>query len=114
GRAGAEILAAEGAMVMVTDLDDAAADATADAIRGDGGRAESAALDVTDDGAVHDVVERLAAHYGRIDILHSHAGIQVEGSLEQVDPSGMDASWQVNVRAHFVIAREVVAHMKAC
>lgn len=114
GRAGAEILAAEGAMVMVTDLDGAAADATADAIRGDGGRAESAALDVTDDGAVHDVVERLAAHYGRIDILHSHAGIQVEGSLEQVDPSGMDASWQVNVRAHFVIAREVVAHMKAC
>jgi len=113
GRAGAEILAAEGAMVMVTDLDGAAAAATAGAIRGDGWRAESGALDVTDDAAVRDVVDRLVARHGRIDILHSHAGIQVEGSLEQVDAGGMDASWQLNVRAHFVIAREVVAHMKA-
>jgi NAD(P)-dependent dehydrogenase (short-subunit alcohol dehydrogenase family) len=50
--------------------------------------------------------------FGRIDILHSHAGIQVEGPLESVDPKGMDASWQINVRAHFTLARLVMPAMR--
>ena len=50
--------------------------------------------------------------FGRIDILHSHAGIQIEGPLESVDPKGMDASWQINVRAHFTLARLVMPAMR--
>ena len=71
------------------------------------------AVDVTDDDQLERLVAGTVEEAGRLDILHSHAGIQVEGTLEQVDPAGMDASWQLNVRAHFTAARLAVPHMKA-
>jgi NAD(P)-dependent dehydrogenase (short-subunit alcohol dehydrogenase family) len=42
----------------------------------------------------------------------NHAGIQVEGTLEQVPISGLDASYAINVRAHFVAAKAVLPHMR--
>jgi NAD(P)-dependent dehydrogenase (short-subunit alcohol dehydrogenase family) len=112
GRASARILASEGASVVVTDLRAAAAAETAGLIAVDGGQAEAHALDVLDDGAVARLVDATAQKFGRLDIVHSHAGIQVEGTLEEVKPEGMDASWQLNVRAHFMVARHAVPHMK--
>lgn len=112
GRGSAEILAREGAHVVVADIREDLGGAVCDAITANGGRASFAPLDVTDDARVADLVETTMRDRGRIDILHSHVGIQVEGSLEEVDPAGMDASWQVNVRAHFMFARNIVPHMK--
>lgn len=113
GRAGARILAREGAAVVVSDIDAARAEATAALIRAEGGTAQAAAADVTDEAACARLVNGTAEAFGRLDILHSHAGIQVAGTLEQVEPEGMDASWRLNVRAHFVLARLAVPHMKA-
>jgi len=112
GRGSAEILAREGAYVVVTDLLENLAAATCDHINDRGGRSGYAAVDVTDDNQLRQLVAATASDHGRIDILHSHVGIQVEGSLEEVDPAGMDASWQVNVRAHFMLARNTIPHMK--
>ena len=112
GRAGALALAREGASVTVTDLDGAKAEAVAGEIRAAGGRAEGLALDAADDAAVTLAIDRVAAG-GRLDILHSHAGIQVPGRLTDVTADGMDASWRLNVRAHFVAARAAMPHMQA-
>lgn len=112
GRAGAGILAREGATVVVTDRNEDAAAETARLIAADGGSAEAAGLDVLDDEAVARLIERTAQKHGRLDIVHSHAGIQVEGTLEEVRPGGMDDSWRLNVRAHFTVARCAVPHMK--
>lgn len=112
GRAGALALAREGAAVVVTDRDAAKADRVADEIRSTGGDADARGLDVSDDGAVTDAIDRVVAARGRLDILHSHTGVQVPGSLEEVDVLGMDTSWALNVRAHFIAARAVVPHMK--
>lgn len=112
GRAGATLLAREGAVAVLLDRDaDAGAD-TAAMIRAEGNLAEAHAVDVTDDAAVSDVVGDVLARHGRIDILHNHAGIQVPGDLESVDPLGFDRSWDLNVRAHFMAARLVVPAMK--
>jgi NAD(P)-dependent dehydrogenase (short-subunit alcohol dehydrogenase family) len=113
GRAGARIMAKEGAAVVVADRDAAAGEATAQAITAAGGRALAVPTDVGKDAELDRLVEKTFAAFGRIDILHSHAGIQVEGPLETVDPKGMDASWQVNVRAHFRLARLVMPTMRA-
>jgi NAD(P)-dependent dehydrogenase (short-subunit alcohol dehydrogenase family) len=113
GRAGALIMAKEGAAVVVADRDAAAGEATVEAIGKAGGRALAVPTDVGKDGDLDRLVEQTLAAFGRIDILHSHAGIQVEGPLETVDPAGMDASWQVNVRAHFRLARLVMPTMRA-
>ncbi|MCL5776112.1 glucose 1-dehydrogenase [Limibaculum sp. FT325] len=112
GRAGALKLAGEGAAVVTADRDAASGEATAAAIRAAGGVAEPIATDCADDAQIEALVAQAAARFGRIDILHSHAGIQVEGTLEQVAPQGMDASWRLNVRSHFTAARAVLPHMR--
>jgi len=112
GRAGALAMAAQGALVVVSDLDGQAARAVADAIATAGGQAEALALDVTDDAALAAAITGAAARHGRLDVLHSHAGIQIPGTLEQVTPAQMDASWALNVRSHFVAAQAAMAVMK--
>lgn len=109
GRASALILAREGAHVVVSDRDGCAARETAELI---GAAAQASECDAADDMALETLIAGIIAHHGRIDILHSHAGIQVEGTLEQVDPKGMDASWRLNVHAHFMAARLAMPHMR--
>jgi NAD(P)-dependent dehydrogenase (short-subunit alcohol dehydrogenase family) len=71
GRAVAEALASEGATVVVTDIDEAGAGATADAID----RAEAAALDVRDDAAVEALIGDVAGRHGKVDVVVANAGI---------------------------------------
>ncbi len=113
GRAGALAMAREGAVVTVSDRDEAAAEAVAEEIRQAGGQAEVIATDVGDDVALERLVAGTLERHGRIDILHSHAGIQVAGALTEVAIDGMDASWRINVRAHFLAARFAMPAMIA-
>ena len=113
GRAGALAMAAEGARVVVTDLRADLAEETAAAIRAAGGQAEAAALDARDDAAIRATVAAVVARHGRIDVLHSHAGVQIAGKLEAVSAEEMDLAWALNVRAHFVAAQAVLAPMRA-
>ena len=113
GRASADILGREGASVLVADRDGERAAETAHAIEQSGGRALALAVDVSDDPQLDALVARCIETFGRVDILHSHVGVQVEGSLEQADAAGMDRSWRLNVRQHFRLAQLAVPHMKA-
>ncbi len=112
GAAGAKELARQGAKVVVTDRDSDAAQEVASAITAEGYAADALQLDVTDDVALADAIVCTAEKHGRLDVLHSHAGIQVEGKLEQVSVADMDASWALNVRAHFVAAKAALAPMR--
>ncbi|QDY70554.1 SDR family NAD(P)-dependent oxidoreductase [Qingshengfaniella alkalisoli] len=112
GRAGAIAMAREGATTIVTDLRGDLAESTASAIRDQGGTADGRALDVTDDDAVAMEVTRTLDTYGRIDVLHSHAGVQIPGKLEEVTAAQMDTAWALNVRAHFVLSKAVVGPMR--
>ncbi len=112
GRAGALIMAREGAHVVVADIDLANAEETVSQIAEAGGSAESLVVDVMDDQALEAGVAKIAARHGRIDILHNHAGAQVAGNLEEVPVSGFDRSWNLNVRAHFMASRFVMPIMK--
>ena len=112
GAAGARALAREGAHVVVTDKDGPGAETVAGAIRGEGHSAEAIGLDVTDDAALREAIASTAERHGRLDVLHSHAGVQIEGTLEQVSAEDMDTSWALNVRAHFVAAQAAIAPMR--
>lgn len=113
GAAGARALAREGAHVVVTDRDGDGAEAVVRELRREGCRAEAQALDVTRDEDMRKAMAETVRRHGRLDILHSHAGLQVEGRLEDVDVADMDASWALNVRAHFVAAQAAIAPMRA-
>jgi NAD(P)-dependent dehydrogenase (short-subunit alcohol dehydrogenase family) len=96
GRAGARIMAREGALVVVADRSAEGAEETAELVRAAGGLAETVPTDVTDDDAVAGLIAGTVERHGRIDILHSHAGVQVGGGIEEVEPEGLDLSYQVN------------------
>lgn len=112
GAAGAEALAREGAMVVLTDKDGAAAAAVAKGITNEGHKARALEVDVTNDAELVAAIADVARYEGRLDILHSHAGVQIEGKLEQVTVADMDLSWRLNVRSHFVAAQAALAPMR--
>ena len=113
GRAGALAMAREGAHVIVADRDGPAGEATVAAIHAAGGRAEAVRTDVDVDAEVEALVGGALARHGRLDILHSHAGVQVGGPLTEVAPDGMDRSWRINVRASYLAARLAMPAMIA-
>jgi NAD(P)-dependent dehydrogenase (short-subunit alcohol dehydrogenase family) len=113
GAGGARAMAREGAHVFVTDRDGEAVQMLAQSIRNEGLKADAIEVDVTDDTALVSAIKSVAQSAGRLDVLHSHAGIQIEGKLEQVAVADMDASWAVNVRAHFIAAQAAIAPMRA-
>ncbi|MDU8945470.1 SDR family NAD(P)-dependent oxidoreductase [Ovoidimarina sediminis] len=112
GAAGAEALAREGAVVIVTDKNGKSAEAVVTRIIESGGKARALTLDVTEDAALTNAIETVTRDEGRLDILHSHAGVQIEGKLEQVAVADMDLSWRLNVRSHFVAAKAAIAPMR--
>jgi xylulokinase len=75
GKAIAEMLAAEGATVAVTDLDENLARQTAAGIVQKGGKAEAWKLDVTDRKEIKPAIAGIIARFGRIDIWINNAGI---------------------------------------
>jgi NAD(P)-dependent dehydrogenase (short-subunit alcohol dehydrogenase family) len=84
GRALCEAMAARGAIVVVADLDEAAAGEVARAICARGGRAEAAAVDVCDPAAVKRIVDDTTAARGRLDYMFNNAGIGVFGEERDV------------------------------
>ncbi len=97
GRALAIQLAAAGAHVVVADVDGVAARAVAGSIVGAGHRAEAAALDVSDAGAVQALVDDVAARNGGLDFVFNNAGILLGGPLEAMSPDQWDRIVGVNL-----------------
>jgi len=113
GRATAEIFAAEGAHVAVTDFNDASARETADAIVAAGGSAKAWALDVTDVARIRTVIAQIAAAWGGIDIVVNNAGIS---AFSPIDSENYDAVWTrafgVLLTAQQQIIRTALPHLR--
>ncbi len=73
GRAGCEMMAREGAAVIVADLNGEGASAVATAIADNGQRALACAVDVRDSASVRAMIAGAVAHFGHIDILFHNA-----------------------------------------
>ncbi|MCC5989304.1 MAG: SDR family oxidoreductase [Pararhodobacter sp.] len=101
--------AAEGALVMVADINEAAAQAVADEI---GGIAQ--AVDVARDDSVASMAQAALAEWGRVDILVNNAGItHLPQYMEEVSEAEFDRVLAVNAKSVYLSARHLVPHMKA-
>lgn len=83
GRAAAELLAAQGATVLIAARDPERGAAAAAAIRESGGDAHAITLDVTDPATIQEASEHIAEQFGHLDILVNNAGMT---GYRQVDP----------------------------
>jgi NAD(P)-dependent dehydrogenase (short-subunit alcohol dehydrogenase family) len=75
GRATARLFAAEGAAVVIGDVDVAGAESLAKEIVGRGGRALALGVDVGDAAQVQAFVDRTVSEHGRLDVMFANAGI---------------------------------------
>jgi NAD(P)-dependent dehydrogenase (short-subunit alcohol dehydrogenase family) len=73
GRAGATLLAAEGARVVVADINQAGGTRVTQSIRDAGGDATFVPLDVRSLDSVKALVQTTLTHYGRVDVLYQNA-----------------------------------------
>jgi meso-butanediol dehydrogenase/(S,S)-butanediol dehydrogenase/diacetyl reductase len=109
GRAIAEALAAAGAMVAVTDLD--AADAEAVAGRLDG--AIAFRLDVTDAAETTRVMERAADRLGGLEIVCANAGVSTMAPVVDLTEAEWEHNMAVNAKGVFLTNQAAVRHFLA-
>ena len=93
GKAIAGKLAAEGATVVVTDLDEASAKETATTLPG----AVAIRTDVTDRQGVQAMVDRVTQQFGRIDVLVNNAGWDKASPFVDSEPGDWDRAIAVNL-----------------
>ena len=86
GQALGEELARRGAAVVVADIDFQRAQHVASAIAAQGGRAESAEVDVADVKQMETLVEQTVSRHGRLDYFFNNAAIGVVGELRDLVP----------------------------
>lgn len=115
GAASARRLAADGATIVLADIDVAAASGIARTIPG----AMAIGLDLTDENSVKTLASRVIADFGRIDILHNNAAIQNDAQRQKdldvvnLDVSAWDLAMAVNVRGAMLMSKHVIPHMIA-
>lgn len=101
--------AAEGARVMVADLNRAGAEAVAGEIGG-----IAAVVDVAKDASVRAMAEAALGAFGRVDILVNNAGItHLPQPMEEVGEDEFDRVLAVNAKSVYLTARHLVPAMKA-
>jgi NAD(P)-dependent dehydrogenase (short-subunit alcohol dehydrogenase family) len=105
GRALCQKFAAEGARVVIADLDSERADELAAEIGG-----LAVPTDVGDETSIRALVDRAEEAYGPIDLFCSNAGIGFFGGLE-VPNENWQKIWDVNVMAHVYTSRAVLPSM---
>jgi NAD(P)-dependent dehydrogenase (short-subunit alcohol dehydrogenase family) len=112
GQATARRMATEGAIVVVADLRLADAEATAKAIRDDGGDAEAMGLDVTRVEVVDSVVERVVSRHGSLDVLMNAAGTLAFGSVGATSDETWASVLGVNLTGTFNVCRAAIRAMR--
>ena len=114
GRALSEGLAEAGADVVPTSRTKADVEAAVSAVRARGADSLARATDVTDDGAVADLLAKTAGDLGSVDVVVNNAGINPRAALgrpEAVDADGFDRVIDVNLRAAFRCAQAAADHL---
>jgi 2-hydroxycyclohexanecarboxyl-CoA dehydrogenase len=107
GRAIADKLAAAGATVVVTDLDEASAKQTAAGLPG----AVAIRADVTDRQDVQAAVDRVMQQFGRVDVLVNNAGWDKASPFVDSDPADWDRAIAVNLYGVLHTCRAVLPIM---
>ncbi len=112
GAASAETFAREGAIVVVTDIDEASGAAVVRGIEAAGGKALFMAQDVTDEARWRDVVAETEQRFGRLDILFSNAGIAILCTLIDMSLADWQRQNAINLDGVFLSVKYAIPAMR--
>lgn len=115
GATSARRLAADGASVVLADIDLEAAESAAAGLPG----SIALPVDLTEEDSVQTLAEAVISRFGRIDILHNNAAIQSDAQRQKdldvvnLDVAAWDMAMAVNVRGAMLMSRHVIPQMIA-
>ena len=117
GKAYAARLAAEGAKVVIAELDGKAASAVAAELMAQGFAALAVQTDVANEVSVNNMAQQTIAHFGRIDVLVNNAAIfatvpMSRSPFDQISVDEWDRMMSVNVKCTWLASRAVVPQMR--
>src|SRR5829696_7416367 len=105
GRATAQLFAAEGAAVVLADINDAAGEEAAAESIAAGHTAAFVHTDVTVEAEIANVVDAAGSRFGRLDVMYNNAGAGSTPPLDDVTSDEWDA-------AHAIVLRSALLGMK--
>lgn len=110
GRGVAELFVAEGAKVVIADMNEENGKQVTEAL---GSQTRFFKCDVTRDDSVKAMVEFAAAEFGKLDILHNNAGaFGARGTLEEIQVDAFDFTFALLVRSVFLGCKHGAAQMR--
>jgi NAD(P)-dependent dehydrogenase (short-subunit alcohol dehydrogenase family) len=112
GRATADVFAAEGSVVVLADVDAALAEKSAHQIEATGGKAWAVQCDVSRSASVTAMVDAVVQRFGRIDVLHANAAIQINKEAIAVTEEEWDRLHGVNLKGVFLTCKYVIPVMQ--
>ena len=113
GAAAALAMAAEGARVVIADVNEVGAKDVVERIERAGGQAMAMAADVTRAADNQALVERAVATWGRLDVFYANAGVpQWKNDVEHVEDQVYDRIMDVNVKGVWLGAKFALPVMK--
>ncbi|XZG71488.1 beta-ketoacyl-ACP reductase [Chitinibacteraceae bacterium HSL-7] len=113
GHATAQKFAAEGAVVIVCDVNQGGIDAVVSELVGSGARAAGYVVDVTKPQQIATMVDGVKAQFGRIDILVNNAGIVMDAQLYKMSEDQFDRVIDINLKGVYNCTKAVVDTMIA-
>lgn len=113
GAAICKALSHEGASVAVADIDNAAAEKTAQALQQSGGTASAVKVDIASAESVARMAEDVLTKYSKIDILVNNAGARIIKGLMQHTLDDWEQMLQINLTGPFICAQAVIPQMIA-
>jgi NAD(P)-dependent dehydrogenase (short-subunit alcohol dehydrogenase family) len=113
GRGCAEALAAEGATVVVSDVQNVMGQDCVDAIRAAGGQAAYLPQDVTDEVLWIQTIAAIKEQFGRLDILVNNAGIGIGGPITEMTLADFRRQQAINVEGVFLGVKHGLPLMRA-
>ena len=112
GRGVARVFAAEGATLVIADIDAQVGEATAAALAGAGSLVEFVTVDVTDQASCEAAVASVLERHGRVDTLISNAGIYPQARVADMTESDWDRILAINVKGMFFMIKSVLPGMR--
>lgn len=111
GRTHALALAAQGAKVVVTDIDEGHCSNVVEEIRSQGGEAECYKLDVSKKSDIDSVFDDVIEKFGRLDILINNAGIYVPKPALDISEEEWNKMIDINLKGQFFCAQRAAVEM---
>lgn len=113
GLASARALAAQGAEVIIADLDGAAAERAAQQLVASGGKARACQVDASSLPHVRALIDFVDQHYGRLNVLFSNVGSRGPNGFD-VTEEQFDDVLNINLKTHFFATNYAAPLLRRC